>query len=86
MLYTIFFQTLHLPYAINIHLYQLVVNSDGGGGGDMFYLQLQARKPYLLNIPQISVFKLKSLNPYLQLSHGKFKEISDDHNQKLSET
>jgi len=55
------------------------------GGGNMFYLQLQAAKPHLLNTPHISVFKLKSFNPYLQLSQGKFNEISDDHDQKLSE-
>jgi hypothetical protein len=52
----------------------------------MFYLKLQARKPYLLSTPHISVFKLKSFNPYLQPSQGKFNELSDDHNQKLSET
>jgi hypothetical protein len=77
ILNTIFSQMLYLSYAINIHLYQLVVNFDGvGGGGDTFYLQLQARKPYLLNIPHISVFKLKSFNPYLKLCpRGNFKNF-----------
>ena len=54
--------------------------------GNIFYLQLQARKPYLLNIPHISVFQAETIQSIPETFPGEIQELSDNHNQKLSET